>query len=126
VFWSFSALAGLFGVGWASSGIGGLAAFWRDVRQSSSALTVSVDLVLLAVPVIVFAVIESRRLGIRLPWIWIPLVIPLPGAFVVPLFFLMRERALIRSARAPRAWSRPKDGNRNHGQNQSSATGRID
>lgn len=56
----------------------------------------SVDLVLMAVPVLAFAVIESRRLGIRWPWIWIPLAVPLPGAFVIPLFFLLRERALIR------------------------------
>ena len=35
----------------------------------------SVDLVLLAVPVLAFAVIESRRLGMRLPWIWIPLAV---------------------------------------------------
>jgi Terpene cyclase DEP1 len=96
VFWSVSALVGLFGVGWASSGVTGLADFWRDVLGSSGALTVSMDLVLLAVPVLAFAVIESRRLGMRMPWIWVPLAVPLPGAFVIPLFFLMRERALIR------------------------------
>ena len=96
VFWSACALAGLFGVGWASLGVTGPAAFWRDVHRTWGALTVSVDLVLLAVPVLAFAVIESRRLGMRLPWIWIPLAVPLPGAFVVPLFFLLRERALLR------------------------------
>ena len=96
VFWSVSALVGLFGVGWASLGVAGPAAFWRDVHRSWGALTVSVDLVLMAVPVLAFAVIESRRLGMRWPWIWIPLAVPLPGAFVIPLFFLLRERALIR------------------------------
>jgi hypothetical protein len=34
----------------------------------------------------------------RWPWIWVLLAIPLPGAFLVPLFFLLRERALIRRA----------------------------
>jgi len=96
VFWSVSALVGLVGVGWASLSVTGPAAFWRDVHRTAGALTVSVDLVLMALPVLAFAVIESRRLGMRWPWIWIPLAVPLPGAFVIPLFFLMRERALIR------------------------------
>jgi hypothetical protein len=100
VFWSVSALVGLFGVGWASLSVTSLAAFWDDIHRSGGALTVSVDLVLLAVPVLAFAVIESRRLGMRWPWIWIPLAVPLPGAFVIPLFFLLRERALIRQRRA--------------------------
>ena len=100
VFWSVCAIAGLLGVGWASSGVEGPTAFWHDVHQSAGALTVSVDLVLLAVPVLAFAVIESRRLGMRWPWIWIPLAIPLPGAFVIPLFLLLRERALLRQREA--------------------------
>jgi len=79
VLWSVCAIAGLLGVGWASSGVAGPAAFWHDVHQSAGALTVSVDLVLLAVPVLAFAVIESRRRGMRWPWIWIPLAIPRPG-----------------------------------------------
>jgi hypothetical protein len=60
-------------------------------------LTVALDLVFLGIPVGAFAVIESRRLRMRWPWIWIPLAIPLPGAFQIPLFFLLRERALLRA-----------------------------
>jgi hypothetical protein len=94
VFWAACALIGLIAVGWASSRISG--SFLAEIFQSWSATTVALDLLLLGVPVVAFAVIESRRLGMRLPWIWIPLALPLPGAFLIPLFFLLRERALIR------------------------------
>jgi len=94
VFWAACALIGLIAVGWASSRISG--SFLAEICQSWSATTVALDLLLLGVPVVAFAVIESRRLGMRLPWIWIPLALPLPGAFLIPLFFLLRERALIR------------------------------
>ena len=30
-------------------------------------------------------------------WIWAVLAIPLPGAFLIPLFVLLRERALLRA-----------------------------
>ncbi len=57
----------------------------------------SLDLLLLGIAALVFVVIEARRLGMPMPWIWIPLAVPIPGAFLVPLFFLLRERALIRA-----------------------------
>jgi len=94
VFWGVCALIGLSAVGWASARVSG--SFLTEICQSWSAITIAVDLVLLGVPVVAFAVIEARRLGMRLPWIWIPLAFPLPGAFLIPLFFLLRERALIR------------------------------
>jgi hypothetical protein len=78
-------------------------AVWREVTASWGAITVSLDLLLLGVPCVAFAVIESRRLGMRLPWIWIPLALPLPGAFLVPLFFLLRERAILRRQNATAA-----------------------
>ena len=56
----------------------------------------TLDLVFVAISVVAFMVIESYRLGMRWPWVWVPLIVPLPGAFVIPLFFLLRERALLR------------------------------
>jgi hypothetical protein len=97
VFWSAWAVAGLCVVGWASLHVAGTAAFLTELRQGWGFLTVALDLVFLGIPVVAFAVIESRRLGMRWPWIWIPLAIPLPGAFLIPLFFLLRERALLRA-----------------------------
>jgi Protein of unknown function DUF2834 len=78
------------------SNVAGSTAFLTELRQGWGSLTVALDLVFLGIPVVAFAVIESRRLGMRAPWIWAVLAIPLPGAFLIPLFFLLRERALLR------------------------------
>jgi hypothetical protein len=74
----------------------GIAVLIGELSHGWGALTIALDLVFIAVPVVAFMVIESYRLGMRWPWIWVLLIIPLPGAFVVPVFFLLRERALLR------------------------------
>lgn len=66
------------------------------LSHSWAALTIALDLLLLGIPVVVFVVIEASRLGMRRPWLWALLAIAIPGAFLVPLFFLCRERALLR------------------------------
>jgi hypothetical protein len=96
VFWGICAIVGLVAVGWASAHDGGMAAMADDLSHSWGALTIALDLLFVAIPVVAFMVIEARRLGMLWPWIWVPLILPLPGAFVVPLFFLLRERALLR------------------------------
>jgi len=78
----------------------GAAAFIAELGGSWSSVTVSLDLLFLGLAAVAFAIVESRRLGMRLPWIWLPLAIPLPGAFLTPLFFLLRERALLRLNRS--------------------------
>ena len=97
IFWSAWAVAGLCAVGWPSLHAPGAAAFLTELRQGWGSVTVALDLVFLGIPVVAFAVIESHRLGMRAPWIWAVLAIPLPGAFLIPLFFLLRERALLRA-----------------------------
>ena len=96
IFWGVCAIAGLVAVGWASRHVGGSGELIDDLNSSWGATTIAADLVFVAIPVVAFMVIESYRLGMRWPWIWAPLIIPLPGAFVIPLFFLLRERALLR------------------------------
>jgi hypothetical protein len=96
VFWAVLGVAGLLAVGVPAAHAPDTSTFLADLRRSWSTMTVSLDLLLLGLSAVAFAVIESRRLGLRWPWIWIPLAIPLPGAFLIPLFFLLRERALIR------------------------------
>jgi hypothetical protein len=96
LFWSLWSIAGLLAVGWASLHVGAADVFLAEITHGWGALTVALDLLFIAIPVVAFMVIESYRLGMRWPWIWVPLIIPLPGAFLVPLFFLLRERALLR------------------------------
>ena len=98
LFWGFCAIIGLVAVGWAGMHVGGTAVLLDELSHGWGALTIALDLVFVAIPVVAFMVIESYRLNMRWPWIWVPLIIPLPGAFVVPVFFLLRERALLRIA----------------------------
>jgi|SRR5215468_1280986 len=96
VLWGTCSAVGLVSVGWASSHVAGAAVLLTELRQTWGALTIALDLLLLGIPVVAFAVIEAHRLGMRLPWLWAVLAVPLPGAFLIPLFFLLRERALLR------------------------------
>lgn len=96
VFWGICAVVGLVAVGYPALHVGGADAMMADLTHGWGGITVSLDLVFVAIPVVAFMVIEAYRLKMRWPWIWVPLILPLPGAFVVPLFFLLRERALLR------------------------------
>ena len=95
VVWASLALVGLVAVGLAASRVDG-GAFLDDVFANPATVTVTVDLLILGVAVVVFVVVEASRLGMRRPWLWAILSVPLPGAFLVPLFFVLRERRLQR------------------------------
>jgi hypothetical protein len=97
VFWAVCAAAGLAVVGWATTHAPPPSVFFAELGQSWSALVVSLDLSFLGFAAVTFAVIEARRLGMRLPWIWIPLSLVLPAGSMFPFFLLLRERALIRA-----------------------------
>jgi hypothetical protein len=96
IFWGVLALVGLVMVGLPALHAPDQATFLAAVTGNWSTLTVSLDLLGLGLAATAFAVIQSHRVGMRWPWIWVPLAIPLPGAFLVPLFFLLRERTLLR------------------------------
>ena len=95
VFWGICAIVGLVAVGYPSAHVGGMDTMIADLTHGWGGIAISLDLIFVAIPVVAFMVIESYRLKMRWPWIWVPLILPLPGAFVVPLFFLLRERALL-------------------------------
>jgi hypothetical protein len=57
--------------------------------------SLQVDLLILAVAVGVFLVIEGRRVGMRHAWIFLPLSAVTAAAFAMPLFLALRERKLI-------------------------------
>jgi hypothetical protein len=57
--------------------------------------SLQVDLLILAIAIGVFLVVEGRRLGMRHAWILLPLSAVTAAAFAVPLFLALRERKLI-------------------------------
>lgn len=61
--------------------------------------SLQVDLLVLAVAVGAFLVVEGRRLGMRHAWLFLPLAAVTAAAFAVPLFLALRERKL----RGPRS-----------------------
>lgn len=68
--------------------------FLGAVFADPATTTVTLDLLVLGIGVVVFVVVEAFRLGMRRPWLWAVLAVPLPGAFLVPLFLVLRERRL--------------------------------
>jgi hypothetical protein len=66
--------------------------FFAGIWSNPGSRLVSLDLLFLGISMIIFMTIESRRLGLGLFWIWIPLSVVLPGAFVFPVFLIIRER----------------------------------
>jgi len=61
--------------------------------------SLQVDLLVLAVAVGAFLLVEGRRLGMRHAWLFLPLAAVTAAAFAVPLFLALRERKL----RGPRS-----------------------
>ncbi|WP_460433448.1 DUF2834 domain-containing protein [Angustibacter speluncae] len=73
--------------------------FVRDATSSPAGLSLSLDLVVLATACVVLVLTESRRLGIRRPWVYLVLCAVVAASFAIPLFLLVRERALERGRR---------------------------
>ena len=63
--------------------------------------SLSVDLLVAASAASIFIIIEGRRLGMRLPWLYVLGSFVTAVAFVFPLFLAMRERHI--SAPSPAA-----------------------
>ena len=71
-----------------------LAAWFANAASSSAA----VDLLVAFTAASIFMITEGRRLGMRLPWLYVVFGVVLAFAFTFPLFLLMRERVLDRAA----------------------------
>lgn len=81
-----------------TSGGGNFFAAWFANPAVSS---LSVDLLATASAASIFIIIEGRRLGMRLPWLYVLGSFVTAVAFVFPLFLAMRERHM--SAPSPKA-----------------------
>jgi hypothetical protein len=65
------------------------------VTNGFATQSLQVDLLVLAVAVGAFLVVEGRRLGMRRAWLFLPLAAVTAAAFAVPLFLALRERRLV-------------------------------
>ena len=74
-----------------------LSAWFANAASSSAA----VDLLVAFAAGSLFMIVEGRRLGMRLPWLYPVFGVVLAFAFTFPLFLLMRERVLDRAAALP-------------------------
>ncbi len=99
-FWVYLvvALAGLIGTAWFNvagflhPGPNLLQAWFANAATSSLAI----DLLAAATGASIFIVLEGRRLGMRLWWLYIAVSFVTAVGFAFPLFLAMRERALAR------------------------------
>ncbi len=75
--------------------------FIADLVSSGPAVSsITTDLLIVAVAGCVLIVVEGRRLGMRLWWLYIVLAGLTAFAFTFPLFLSMRERRMTALARA--------------------------
>ena len=82
-------------VPWIAGGGATLAAFWYGPYANAPAALFSADVLWSSVVFLVFVVAESRRSGVRAPWLS-PLVLCLFGlCCALPLFLWQREKARV-------------------------------
>jgi len=74
--------------------IGATVLFWKETLVNPASRFITVDIVFLGLAVIVWAVLEARRLGIRGIWIYVAGGLFIAISVAIPLFLIHRERAL--------------------------------
>ncbi|MEV1128524.1 DUF2834 domain-containing protein [Agromyces sp. NPDC049794] len=90
------AIAGLIGTWWFNiRAIAESRDYLGDLVTSGPAVSsITVDLLVVAVAGSVFIIVEARRLGMRLGWLYVVGAGITAFAFTFPLFLAMRQRAL--------------------------------
>lgn len=68
--------------------------FWQDTLVNSSSRFITVDLLFLGLTVIVWMVLEARRLKIPGVWLYVVAGLLVAISLTVPLFMIQRERKL--------------------------------
>lgn len=89
-----AAVAGLIGTWYFNLSYRGSQGYLAAWFANDAASSAAVDLIVVAVVLSVFMLAEGRRLGMRMPWLYVLLGFALAMAFAVPLFLLLRERTL--------------------------------
>jgi hypothetical protein len=78
--------------------------FAEQVRVNAASRSITVDIGFFLLAASAFMVIEARRLGLRLVWLYIVLGFLVAISFAFPLFMIARELKLARHPDAPAAW----------------------
>lgn len=68
--------------------------FWRETLATPASVSITVDIFLFALAVVVWMVAEARRLDIRFVWIYVVLSALIAISVTAPLFLVARERRL--------------------------------
>ena len=74
----------------------GTVRFWQDTLVNESSRFITIDLLFLGLTVIVWMVLEARRLAIPGVWIYVVAGLLIAISLTVPLFMIQRERTLAR------------------------------
>jgi hypothetical protein len=73
---------------------GGTADFLAATYANPAAASLTIDLLLLMVPLVAWMVIEGRRVGVRFVWLYFVLGCLVAISVTFPLFLIARERRL--------------------------------
>ena len=76
--------------------VNGTIRFWQDTLVNASSRFITADLLFLGLAVIVWMVLEARRLRIPGVWVYVAAGLLIAISLTVPLFMIQRERALAR------------------------------
>lgn len=74
--------------------VGTMKTFWGDTLVNAASRSITVDLFFLGLAVLVWMVLEARRLGMRGVWLYLVFGMLVAISVTVPIFLINRERAL--------------------------------
>jgi len=68
--------------------------FWPATLATPASVSITVDIALFSLAAVAFMLIEARRLGVRLVWLYVVLGLLVAISATFPLFLIARERRL--------------------------------
>ena len=94
--WAYGliALAALVGTQWALVAYFGSGASFADLFDGPVATFATIDLLAVAVTAVVFMVVDGRRNGVPLTWLYVVLVFVVAVSVAFPLYLVARTRHL--------------------------------
>jgi hypothetical protein len=86
--------------------IAGNVQFWRDTLATPAAASVAIDLFCVGFAVVLWMLLEARRIGLRFVWLYVLMGFTIALSVAVALFMMRREQLLAaRSEPAGPGWT---------------------